>query len=145
VLDANALAAAIAAAYRPAEDASGNPIAIMTTVPMEFYSYTSSEGVGAAMYTCRQFVLDMDWWRSAFPEKTFADHEFSLLIRGLGFVSRLHMGAARALESNDAFARRWNEAIETCRSRPQARFADAMKPEGDVIDRMAEQHRRRNR
>jgi TonB family protein len=145
VLDANALAAAVAATYRPAEDASGNPIAIMTTVPMEFYSYTSSEGVGAALYTCRQFVLDMDWWRSAFSEKTFADHEFYLLIRGLGFVSRLHMGAARALESNESFTRRWNQAIETCRDRPGARFADAMKPEGDIIDRMAAQHRRRSR
>src|SRR5262245_47354480 len=52
-LDASALAAVTAGEYRPAKDASGAPIATMVTVPWTFYSFTSSEGVGAAMYTCR--------------------------------------------------------------------------------------------
>ncbi|MBI3437800.1 MAG: energy transducer TonB [Proteobacteria bacterium] len=136
-LDQSALAYISAATFDPAKDANGASISITTTVPVGFYSYTSNQGVGAAMYTCRQFVLDMDWWRSAFPEKTFADHQFYLMIRGLGFLARMGQGGgALNVESNESFARRWTQAIETCRAHPERRFAQAMHPEGDIIDRM---------
>ena len=138
-LDASALAAATAASYRPAEDANHQPIAVMLSAPMKFYAYRSREGVGAARYTCGQFVLDMDWWRSAFPERRMQDHEFYTMIFGLSVISRMHQGAERAFsaESTAAFTRRWLASIETCRNHADWRFAQAIHPEGDIIDRLA--------
>lgn len=148
VLDQAALDWAVASTFTPALDAEGAPIAVMISVPTEFYSFTSREGVGAAMYTCRQFVLDMDWWRATFADKPMSDHHFYTLIRGLGVMMNMSQGAQRALQaagSNEEFLRRWNEAIEGCRRRPEARFAEVMRPEGDAIDRMAREHERRRR
>lgn len=139
VLDQSALAAASAATFEPAKDASGAPIPVVMTVPVGFYSYTSSEGVGAAMYTCRQFVLDMDWWRST--GRPFSDHQFYLMIRGLGALAR----GMTNLESNESYERRWTRAIETCRAHPDRRFAQAINPEGEMIDRMQRNHQSRNR
>lgn len=118
----------------------------MMSVPVGFYSYTSSVGVGAAMYTCPQFVLDMDWWKSAWAEEGLRDHQFYLMIRGLGTLARMgNGGGALSVESNESYATRWDRAIEYCRRHPDRRFADAMRPEGEYIDRMAAQHRQRNR
>ena len=144
-LDASALAAATAGQYRPATDASGAPIATMITVPWTFYSFTSSEGVGAAMYTCRQFVLDMDWWKSAWPDEGLRNHTFYLMIRGLGALASMRGGSITNVESNESYAARWDRAIETCREHPDRRFAQAIRPEGEMIDRMAQQRRQRNR
>jgi TonB family protein len=143
VLDQNALVAATAAEYRPARDASGNPIAVMIAVPIWFESYTSREGVGAAMYTCSQFVADMDWWKATWGEEELREHRFYLMIRGLGFIARSGGGGSVTanLESNESYLRRWNQAIETCREHPDRRFAQAMRPEGEYIDRMARQRR----
>ncbi|MFT3726212.1 MAG: TonB family protein [Terricaulis sp.] len=135
-LDDNALAFANASVFEPAEDASGAAIAAIASLPVEYYSYTSNEGVGAAMYTCRQFVLDMDWWRSAFSDKTLADNRFFLMIRGLGTLARMGQGGALSVESNESFAHRWDQAIANCRAHPERRFAQAIQPEGAMIDRM---------
>jgi TonB family protein len=146
VLDRSALDAALAAEYRPAKDASGNPIASVITVPMLFESYTSSEGVGAALYTCRQFVADMDWWKATWGEEALHEHRFYLMIRGLAFIARMGAGGGIGnVESNESYLARWNRAIEYCRDHSDRRFAQAMRPEGDYIDRMAQQHRQRAR
>jgi hypothetical protein len=106
-----------------------------------FDNYRSTEGVGAAKYVCRQFVLDMDWWKQAHPDQSFSDHQFYTLVRGLGGVARMAQGmpAAKALslETNASFDSRWAKAIEDCRRDPAARFADKMKPEGDHMLRLA--------
>lgn len=138
VLDERALEAALAAEYRPAQDASGNPIVAMVTVPMSFYSFTSSEGVGAAMYTCPQFVADMDWFKATWSEEDLRNHYLFLLVRGLGAMS-ITSGARgiTGIESNESYMARWNRAIETCRDHPNWRFTQAMRPEGEIIERMA--------
>lgn len=143
VLDQLALETVLASEYQPAKDASGNPIPIMFDAPVTFYSFTSSEGVGAAMYTCRQFVLDMDWFKATWDEGALHDHYFYVLIRGLGTIARMSNGGGIGnIESNESYARRWDRAIETCREHPDRRFAQAMRPEGEYIDRMAAQQRR---
>lgn len=144
-LDAVALAAITSSEYRPARDANGNTIPTMLATVRMFESYTSSEGVGAAMYTCPQFVLDMDWFKQTWGEEALNDHRFYLIIRGLGTIARLSGGGgASSIESNESYLRRWNRAIETCRNRPNWRFAQAMRPEGEYIDRMARNLSRRN-
>ncbi len=142
-LDAVALASALADQYTPAKDASGNPIPVMFTTARAFYSFTSSEGVGAAMYTCPQFVLDMDWFKATWGEEALRDHYFYVLIRGLSTIARMSAGGGiGAIESNADYAARWDRAIETCRDRPNWRFAQAMRPEGEYIDRMARNQQR---
>lgn len=143
VLDQLALETVLASEYRPAKDASGNPIPVIFDAPVTFYSFTSSEGVGAAMYTCRQFVLDMDWFKATWDEEALRNHYFYLLVRGLGTIARLSSGGGIGnIESNESYARRWDRAIETCREHPNRRFAQAMRPEGEYIDRMAANQRR---
>jgi TonB family protein len=143
VLDANALAWVNASRFEPARNAAGEALPVMITVPVAFDSYRSSEGVGAAMYTCQQFVLDMDWYGQAFAEEGFREHDFYLMVRGLGFIARMgQTGDTRAaLESNEAYLNRWMQAIAYCRAHPDRRFANAMHPEGDIIDGMARQRR----
>lgn len=148
MLDQLALERALASRFEPARDASGAVIPVIAQLSTEYYSFTSSVGVGAAMYTCRQFVLDMDWWRATFADTPMSDHHFYTLIRGLGVMMHMNQGAQRALQaagSNEEFLRRWDQAIEGCRARPDARFAQVMRPEGDAIDRMAREHERRRR
>lgn len=146
-LDQAALEAVSQWVFQPAADAEGEAIPVMTAVPTGFYSYTSAVGVGAALYTCRQFVLDMDWWIATFSDKPLSDHRFYTMVLGLGVVSRLHLGAERAFaaESTQDFQRRWMATIEACRARPEARFAEMIHPEGDIIDGMAAQQPRRRR
>ncbi|MEQ1808696.1 MAG: TonB family protein [Terricaulis sp.] len=143
-LDAIGLASAIADQYTPALDAAGNAIPVTFTTSRSFYSFTSSQGVGAAMYTCPQFVLDMDWFKATWTEEDLRNHYFYLLVRGLGTVANLSSGRGiGAIESNESYMARWNRAIETCRSHPNWRFAQAMRPEGDYIDNMARNAARR--
>jgi hypothetical protein len=97
------------------------------------------------MYTCPQFVLDMDWFKQTWGEEGLSDHRLYLMIRGLGTIARLGAGGgAASIESNESYLRRWNRAIETCRDHPNWRFAQAMRPEGEYIDRMARNFGRRN-
>lgn len=143
-LDAIGLASAVADQYTPARDAAGNAIPVAFTTSRSFYSFTSSEGVGAAMYTCPQFVLDMDWFKSTWTEEDLHNHYFYLLIRGLGTVASLSSGRGiGAVESNESYMARWNRAIDTCRDHPNWRFAQAMRPEGEYIDNMARNAARR--
>ncbi len=140
-LDASALKAASGEVFRPARNASGEPIAVYFGEWFRFDNYRSTKGVGAAKYVCRQFVLDMDWWKQAHPDQSFSNHEFYTLVRGLGGVARMASGmpSAKALtaESNTSFDARWAKSIEDCRRDPGARFADKMKPEGDYILQLA--------
>lgn len=143
-LDAIALASVEGSLYQPAKDASGNPIPTMFTAARFFESYTSSEGVGAAMYTCPQFVADMDWFKETWGEEALGDHYFFVIVRGLSTVARMSNGGGIGnIESNEAYLGRWNRAIETCRNRPNWRFAQAMRPEGEYIDNMARNAARR--
>lgn len=141
-LDTAALSWVAGSTFSPAKDAEGSPLAIMISVPVEYFSHNAPDGYGASHYTCRQFVLDMDWWRAAFPEESVSHHRFYEMVHGLGIMARMEAGAERALsaESNEAFLQRWDASVESCRSRPDARFAEVMHPEGDIADRLARQH-----
>jgi TonB family protein len=145
-LDAIALKAATEESYRPARDANGDPIAVFFGTEFRFDNYRSSEGVGAAKYLCRQFVLDMDWWKQAHAELTFSNHQFYTMMRGLGGVARMKQGVdpmkALTTENKESFNARWDKAIEDCRTDPAARFADKMKPEGDYILQLEKNFRR---
>lgn len=144
VLDGSALAAAAGTVFSPAKDANDKAIPVVIRFPINFYSYGSDDGYGAAIYSCKQFVADQDWVKAAFPERSIRDQEFYAMIVGLGVMANYgstgSMQAAFAKsESNESFEARWRAAIETCRSGKVARFADAMQPEGAIIDRMAAQ------
>lgn len=136
-LDKLALEAAAGSTFSPSVDANGVALPVFTSMSFSFANYTSDHGVGAAKYGCRQFVLDMDWWKEAHAVQNFRDHKFYTMTRGLSVILRQQKGmslldAMKGGESNEAFASRWEQAIEACRAAPGARWADKMKPEGDV-------------
>jgi TonB family protein len=124
VLDQSALIAYQAAEWMPARDFEGKSIAVPISVPLEFYSFRSkAAGGGLPLYKCRQFVLDMDWWKATFPQAKWSDHELYRYTSGLLLLSRL--GTKRSLDGATAdFDKRWTSAIETCRSHPDRRFLD---------------------
>ena len=141
VLDALALASVKDALFEPARDAAGAPLPLAITVPFEFYSYKSAgPGGGILRYNCGQFSQDMDWWRLTFPKAEPGDHELYLMMRGVGFLASMNsrpLDVSALKSSNADFARRWSEAIETCRGHPERRFTQVLKPEGRIAENLA--------
>lgn len=142
-LDQHAIANAAAAKFEPARDAEGAPLEILASYPQEFYHYASADGVGLALYGCAQFVRDIDWWSSVYPEKKITENRLYVMTVGLGVMARLGGGVKQALAAADVggFPNRWNDALQTCRANPDIRFAEAMKSEGAIIDAIAAQHK----
>ena len=142
VLDQIALQNATDQLFEPARDAQGVALPIILSFPVEFYTHKSDRpGGGLVHYECRQFVLEMDWWRATFPDAKWADHELYVMLLGLGTLARLggsDIPRAQDLKTSVAdFERRWTKSIEDCRRTPQRRFAQVLRPEGDMIDAMA--------
>ncbi len=141
VLDRIAVAAALSAVFEPARDAEGRPLAVPISIPQEFYAYKSSEaGGGLVRYSCRQFAADMDWWRATFPERKWGDHELYTMMVGIAVLAKgnLTAGGVSGLKATLADVEtRWIKAIETCRAKPEKRFADVMQPEGRAIDALS--------
>jgi TonB family protein len=141
VLDDLALASVQGALFEPARDAAGAPLPLAITVPVEFYGYKSAgPGGGILRYSCGQFARDMDWWRATFPKAAPADHELYLMISGVGFLASMNsrpLDVATIKSSNADFARRWSEAVETCRAHPERRFTQVLQPEGRIAENLA--------
>lgn len=141
VLDRIAVAATLTALFEPAKDADGNPLAVPITIPQEFYAYKSSEpGGGLVRYSCKQFAADMDWWRATFPDRKWSDHELYSMVVGIAVLARgnLSAGGIAGLKATLADVEtRWIKSIDTCRAKPDKRFADVMQPEGRAIDALS--------
>ena len=141
VLDRIAVAATLSAVFEPAKDADGNPLAVPITIPQEFYAYKSSEpGGGLVRYSCRQFAADMDWWRTTFPDRKWSEHELYSMMVGIAVLAKgnLTAGGAAGLKATlSDVETRWIKSIETCRAKPEKRFADVMQPEGKAIDALS--------
>jgi TonB family protein len=149
-LDQIALDATAGAIFQPAKDATGRAMPVPIAMPHEFYAYQSATGVGAAQYTCDQFVRDQDWYRATWPENPYVSQEFYVMMRGLQVA--MAIGAGRSItelmamrEANPAFEARWRAAIETCRANPSGKFMDALKPEGDILVRLSANDRQPKR
>ena len=144
-LDRIAVAAALSAVFEPAKDAEGNALAVPIIVPQEFYAYKSAEpGGGLVRYSCRQFATDMDWWRATFPDRKWGDHELYTMMVGIAVLAKgnLAAGGAAGLKATLADVEsRWVKSIETCRAKPEKRFADVMQPEGRAIDALSKASR----
>jgi TonB family protein len=141
-LDDVALKSAEAAEFTPALDAEGAPIAVPISLPFEFASYrTPGPGGGVLRYSCRQFALDMTWWRSAHPKSEWKDHELYSIFAGLGsmmMLKRMPVDANALKAYFDGLPRRWERAIEACRSQPERRFIDVFQPEGKYAEALAQ-------
>jgi TonB family protein len=124
VLDQSALTAYQAAQWTPARDFEGKPIPVPISVPLEFFSYKSrAAGGGLPVYKCRQFVIDMDWWKATFPQAKWSEHQPYAYTSNLLFLSRL--ATKKSVDGATAdFEKRWISAIEGCRSYPDRRFLD---------------------
>src|ERR1043165_3522476 len=109
----------------------------------EVYSYKSAEPGGAAVhYSCRQFVLDMDWWRATFPQAKWSDHELYKMMLGLGTIARMQGGGFDAkpfVGSVKDFEVRWTKSIEDCRNQPDKRLVDVLQPEGRLAQALSAQ------
>lgn len=145
VLDRIAVAASLSAVFEPAKDADGKPLSVPITIPFEFYAYKSAEpGGGLVRYSCKQFAVDMDWWRATFPDRKWSEHELYTMIVGIAVLAKgnLAAGGAAGLKSTLADVEaRWVQTIEKCRARPDKRFADIMQPEGKAIDALSKASR----
>ena len=145
VLDSIAVSAALSAVFEPAKDADGKALSVPITIPQAFYNYRSAEpGGGLVRYTCRQFAADMDWWRATFPDRKWSDHELYTMIVGIAVLAKgnLAAGGAAGLKATLADVEtRWVKSIETCRAKPEKRFADVMQPEGRAIDALSKASR----
>lgn len=137
-LDALALAATRAATFTPARDAAGAAVEVPVRLTFLFGSYASAApGSGFAAYRCAELVRDADWWRSAFPERKWSDFpvyaqlfvapllRYGHAIPMAAIVGRMH-----------GFPAHWQELLAVCRTRPEARLADTIQPEGALIDRL---------
>ncbi|MGN6817082.1 MAG: TonB family protein [Sphingomonas sp.] len=136
VLDKLALDTAAASTFKPATDAEGQAIPVVVSMPVDLVAYKSSlPGGGLVHYGCRQFVLDMDWWRRAHPDTKWQDHELYTMLIGLDTLVALRekgagdvqgvLGAAKGFEAH------WLDAIEQCRKQPDKLLVDVMRPEGE--------------
>lgn len=141
VLDAIALEITLASVFEPARDADGAALAIPITIPAEFYNYKSDKpGGGLVHYRCGQFVADMDWWRATFPTAKWGDQELYVMMLGVGTLARMRtpgFNVAQLKEANADFERRFVQAIEDCRRKPEKRFVDMLQPEGTVSEALA--------
>ena len=141
VLDDLALTSVQGALFEPAKDAAGAPLAVAITFPVEFYGYKSpGPGGGILRYSCGQFARDMDWRRATFPKVEAADNELYGMMRGIAFLALMGSGpldVATIKSSNADFARRWSEAVETCRAHPERRFTQVLQPEGRIAEALA--------
>ncbi|WP_457312272.1 TonB family protein [Sphingomonas sp. UYAg733] len=67
-------------------------------------------------YQCKQAVLDADWYKTLFPDKPIESNKFTKYLRGAGLIDhRLKFAQDKA-----QFAKAWLEAIEYCRTTPDA-------------------------
>lgn len=140
VLDALALGAARDFTYEPSRDAAGAPLPTPISLPFEFYWYKSGEpGGGLIRYSCRQFALDMDWWRATFPDLAWSKHELYVMLLGVSTMG--HMAGKYDISDlpkwNADFAKRWGQAIDACRANPDKRLVDVLQPEGRLSEALA--------
>ncbi|HEX8062237.1 MAG TPA: TonB family protein, partial [Allosphingosinicella sp.] len=88
-LDALALRAAAASLLSPARDAAGTALPVWISMPFSFKNRAFRKEGGADSYLCSEFVQDMNWWRSAWPDRPWSDHEFYKLMLGMRMVDPL--------------------------------------------------------
>ena len=142
-LDALALEAARASTFSPARDAKGGVIVVSANVAYEFGDYTLDDPARNLMnYKCEQFIKDLDWWRSAFPNAKIGDFRPHLRLSGISMLSVIRSpGGLSSIDSiranSAAFATHWDKAVEGCRARPTSRLADELQPEGKYLDALA--------
>jgi TonB family protein len=125
-LDRLALDAASAFTFKPATDAEGQAIAVLVTVPFYFNAYVGDDGF-ATSYRCEQFVRDMDWWRSANPDKPFKEHQLYAALVGMqtiALMQRNDMGGVIAAVR--AMPARWDKALQKCRKKPDLLMMKAL-------------------
>lgn len=129
VLDQIALDAALASTFTPARDTDGVPLPIVISMPFDLVAYKAEQGMGILQYTCEQFVRDMDWWKSANPEKSFKEHDLYLLESGMEFASAIQsaeMNRTALDKAGTGFEQRWDAAIAYCRKKPNVLQRDAI-------------------
>ncbi len=97
--------------FKPARDEQGKPIST-------WMAYASGgPGTHLLRDKCRRFTAGIDWWKSAWPEKTIKDYPPYLLVRGLGIMQQIQQGKSKeSLAGSDDIV--WNGLISYCQSNP---------------------------
>jgi TonB family protein len=119
ILDAEALRIAGLSVFTPAKDASGVPLALYVAMPVRFEKYAGGKKGG---YSCRQFVLDNDWWTKTWGENVKSD--YYLMMSGFSFAGAYLRGNKTSV--TDDFDERWSSAVKNCRSNPESNVVLAL-------------------
>jgi hypothetical protein len=110
-LDNYNIASAERVRFKPALDLDGKPVSI-------WMAYASGgPGTHLLRDKCRRFIAGIEWWETAWPEKTIKNFPPYLLVRGLGIMQNLKQGKGNEPPkySGDAM---WDGLISYCRSNP---------------------------
>jgi Gram-negative bacterial TonB protein C-terminal len=118
--------------WEPAKDSKSKPLAVFVNTPVELGAYMAGR---VEKYGCRQFVLDMNWWRTTFPDAKWDDNHLFKMTAGARAAAVI-FGATLSKEQFDNFEARWSSAIESCRATPERRFVDVLQPEGKILAAM---------
>jgi TonB family protein len=126
-LDGLALEAARQSILSPAKDPTATPIPVWLSMPFSFKNRAFREGGGAHTYLCSEFTQDFGWWRAAWPDRPWSEHEFYKLMLGfgmLGILSEAKDDQAAIRRSVGDFELQWTSAIDGCPAKPNALVAD---------------------
>lgn len=149
LLDNAALESAKHSKFSKALDESGVQYPVWITVQIETDGRYLPEGAEWDVkfyrkdYSCVEFTGDMDWWRSAWPDRKWNENKFYAMIQHVRILSlqrsfwQDHKNAQKLnrdmQKSRDELATSWNSKIELCRKQPDARLIDVLKPDGDLL------------
>ncbi len=101
----------------PALDESGKAVRTVIKLNVEYTQAFSEK------YSCRQFVIDSDWFDSERGLSRREELRIYKTLRGMFVASALRRGGAASLSKFD-FDKNWNDLIESCRKNPKTNFSD---------------------
>jgi TonB family protein len=101
-------------------DAQGEPVPVAFQIPLYFWKDSLLDGSLAAK-TCRDFVLDADWFLATFPDKNLTDlRVWDMTVGFMFFAQRQNRQRHRPIP--DA-----QQIYETCTDRPNRSFLDVFR------------------
>lgn len=130
IIDNQALSDVPSFLFAPARDADGRALEIPINISLE-YGHVDFLGPNSlAQYRCGQAVKDADWWARTWP----ADKRDRIYgtIKGMVTMKALRSGNPESVD----FDEEWKAAIDSCRTHPDKRFLELLKPDGDFVRSM---------
>jgi TonB family protein len=105
------------AKFTSAKDRNGQPVPARATVPLYFWKDSLTDG-SLFSKSCADFVIDADWYATAFPEKKPDDLRSWLMLSGMVFAGQYRQGAKK-LRSPE-----YSTVYAACKAKPSRKFVD---------------------